>query len=560
MRCASSLILLTAILQASCSSSAPPPEASPAGPPWLEDITESSGVDFTLEVGPLGSYLMQQTVGSGCAATDLDGDGRPDLLFLTNAGPGSSARNKLYRQREDGTFEDVSAGSGLDFPGHNMGIAVGDIDDDGRPDILITQYVGARLFRNLGNMKFRDITTEAGVKNPLWGVSACFFDYDRDGRLDIAIANYLEYDPSWACTSPGGDRDYCAPTTFAGTTSKLFRNLGPGPGGVPRFEDVSFASGIGRISGPGLGVVPLDFTGDGWTDLFITNDGKPNHLWVNQGNGIFKEEAVSRGVAYTMAGQAFAGMGIGAGDVDNDGLFDLFVTHLTSETNTFWKQGPRGSFRDETAAWEAARTDWRGTGFGVALVDLNLDGNLDVAIVNGRVSKAAPRPVAGLDPFWHPYCERNQILSGDGRRFHDVSVHSPAFTERPNVGRGLAVADLNGDGAPDVITTAVGGKARILRNVCPKQGHWFAVRCRESNRDARGAEVTVRAGGRQFMRLANPAASYLTSGTPHAHFGLGSAAAIDSIEVRWPDGSRESFPPSPVDRLIDVRKGTGTKL
>ena len=541
-------------------------EPTPAGPAWFDDVTDQLGIDFTHDPGPLGAYPMQQIVGSGCAACDLDGDGRVDLLFLTNGGPQSSSTNKLYRQKFDGTFEDVTVGSGLDFAGYNMGVAIGDFNNDGKPDVLITQYTGVRLFLNRGGLKFTDVTAEMGIKNPLWATSASFVDYNRDGWLDLVVVNYVEYDPFYECAAPGGGRDYCNPKVFAPTCSKLFKNLGPDKTGRVRFEDVSFASNLGKLSGPGLGVTVADFDGDGWPDIFIANDGKPNHLWINQRDGTFAEEGISRGVAYTMTGQAYANMGIALGDVDNDGLFDLFVTHLGSETNTFWKQGPRGQFRDQTTPWGVAATDWRGTGFGTLMADFDLDGFVDLAIVNGRVSKgvsAASKATAQLlPPFWQPFGDRNQILANQGgRKFQDVSRQNPAFCGSANVGRGLACADVDGDGAPDLIVTSIGGRARVYRNVCPERGYWLSVRAFDPklNRDAYGAVVTVHAGDQRWSRLINPSVSFLSSGSPLAHFGLGTATTLDRIEVLWPDGTREIFAGGKSDRALELRQGDGRK-
>ena len=330
-----------------------------------------------------------------------------------------------------------------------------------------------------------------------------------------------------------------------------------------RFEDATVRSGVGRIPGPGLGVACADFDGDGRADVFVANDGKPNHLWVNQKDGTFREEGVSRGVAYTMAGQAFAGMGVAVGDADNDGLLDLFVTHLTAETNTLWRQGPRGLFRDETAARGAAATAWRGTGFGAVMADFDLDGFADVAVANGRVSKDKPQPGPGVPPFWEPYAERNQLLANDGgRRFRDVSASNGPFCGSPNVARGLAVADIDRDGAPDLVVTTVGGPARVYRNVGGGRGHWLAVRCVDpacGGRDAYGAAVTAHAGGRSWVRVVNPAGSYLSSGDPVAHFGLGAVTELDRVSVQWPDGATEAFPGGPADRALVLRRGEGRR-
>ena len=561
------LALLIVTLPGGCNRPVPhPPETATASAAWFEDVTGQVGLDFTHDPGPTGKYEMHQCMGAGCALFDCDGDGRLDILLLTNGGPNSASTHRLFLQGADGRFRDATAGSGLGLPGYGMGVAVGDINNDGRPDVLITEYGSVRLFQNAGGGRFVDVTAAAGIRNPQWGASAAFFDYDRDGWLDLLIANYVDYNPSVTCTKADGRLDYCSPSNFAGSPSRLLRNRGPAPAaGGPAdrgvvFEDVSLASGIGLVPGPGLGVVCADATGDGWPDVFVANDGKPNRLWVNQRNGTFKDEAVSRGVAYTHMGQAFAGMGIAAGDLNNDGMLDLYVTHIGIETNTLWRQGPRGVFRDRTAEAGLTGTKWRGTGFGAVAADFDHDGLLDLALVNGRVSRGPRRPAPGLPEFWEEYAERNQVFAnaGDGK-FRDVSEANPPFCETDNVGRGLACGDIDGDGAPDLLVTAIGGKARVYRNVCPGRGHWLAVRAVDLalNRDAYGAEVTVSCGPVRRFRLVSAAESICSSSSPVVHFGLGADAAFDSAEVVWPDGTRERFPGGPADRLLTLRKGAG---
>jgi hypothetical protein len=499
---------------------------------------------------------MYQSIGSGVAACDLDGDGRPDLLFLTNGGPKSSSTNALFRQKPDGTYEDVTKGSGLDFPGFNMGVAVGDVNNDGKPDILITQYGGVRLFLNRGNMKFEDVTESYGLKNLSWGTSAAFLDYDRDGWLDLVVVNYVDYDLGTPCHSRAAQRDFCGPAGLRSSASKLFHNING-----KKFEDVSVSSRIGDLAAPGLGVVVADFDGDGWPDIFVANDGQPNHLWINQKNGTFQNEAMKRGIGVNQMSLSYAGMGVAVGDADNDGMIDVYVTHYVNETNTFWKQGPRGQFQDRTAASGLTATTRRATGWGTLFADLNNDGWLDIPLVNGAAERLPPSgPHPEVAPFWSDYADRNQLLQGiGGGKFKEVSRNSPAFCGYYTVARGLAAVDLDRDGGIDLVVNAIGERARVFRNVCPDRGHWLAVRVVDPrlNRDAYGAEVGVTAGGTRRMRVCSPAESFLSSSSPIAHFGLGQAAAIDSIDVLWPDGSREKFPGGPADRFLQITKGGG---
>ena len=568
-----SLAVLVVTLSAGCGQGPTTPNSqAQTGPDsnWFEDSTASAGVDFLHQVEATGNYLFSELIGSGGAFLDFDNDGRLDLYLIHNINPTNRATNRLYHQQPNGRFQDVTAGSGLDVAGYGNGLAVGDANNDGLPEVFITEYDRVRLFLNHGHGKFTDLTAAAGITNQHWSVPAAFFDYDRDGWLDLVIGNYLDLDPSQKCPDAKGHLDFCGPHAFHRTITRLYRNLGAGPvpGSPPRFEDATLASGLSQAPGKAMQIVCADFDGDRWPDIFITDDGLPNRLFVNQRDGTFKEEAVARGVAYTGMGSAAANMGIAIGDTDGDGLFDLFVPHLGEENHTLWRQGPRGLFHDHTARAGLLSLPWHGTGFGAVFADFNGDGALDLAVANGRIRRRVVttqfRLAPEVSPFWSPYAEPCQLFanSGDGA-FLDISSANPALCREALVGRGLACGDFDNNGAPDLLLIGLSSRARLLRNTAPARGHWLGVRAIDpalGNRDAFGAEVILEAGGRRWWRLVQPAYGYASSNDPRVQFGLGNLSTVDSIRVRWPDGVEENFPGGTADRYVTVRRGAGTIL
>jgi hypothetical protein len=533
-------------------------------PVWFRDDTAAVGIDFRHQPGAAGSFFMPEMVGSGASILDFDNDGRFDLYFVQNGGADSKERNRLFHQRADGTFEDVSAGSGLDIAGRGMGVAVGDFDNDGFVDVYVSQYGGGRLFRNCGNGKFEDVTQSAGVETSGWGTSCCFVDYDRDGWLDLVVVNYIDYDPARTCAGASGKPDYCGPSAFQGTAIRLFHNRGRDSScRWLGYEDVTHAAGIDK-RGPGLGVICADLNGDGWPDILVANDQQANCLWINRHNGTFVDEAGVRGVALNGMGQAESNMGVTLGDTSGSGRFDLFITHLTEEMNTFWQQTSVGFFQDRTVASGLATQHWRGTGFGTIFADFDLDGALDLAIANGRVARSGRElpPAVGLDPYWVPYAERNQLFANDGKgHFRDISRGNKDYCGSFAIGRGLVWGDFDGDGLIDLVVTNVAGPAKFYRNVAAKRGHWLMVRATDPalRRDAYGAVVTVQAGSRRWISLINPGQSYLCSGDPRAHFGLGNVERVDQIRIDWPDGLAEVFPATAVDQVLRLERGKGRK-
>jgi hypothetical protein len=544
--------------------------------PFFQEVTKSAGLSFRHWCGDSGKYLIPEAMGSGIALFDYDRDGDLDIFVVQGVPPATAAKkpasgeiysatSRLFRQTSKGQFEDVTAEAGLDDQSpYGMGVAVGDINNDGWPDLYVSKYGSDRLFLN-NQGKFEDVTEAAGIDNPRWGTSVCFVDYDRDGWLDLFVANYVDYYPSQRFIPPSGYEDYSGPNLFQPVPAKLYRNLtGEGSPEKPRFRDVSLETGIESKPGPGLGVLPADFNGDGWIDLYVANDAKASFLWINRGGKSFTEEAVPMGVAYDAGGAPQAGMGVTLGDVDGDGRPDLFKTHIDGEYSTLYLQKGAGIFEDRTAGAGLVAPTIRTTGFGTAFVDLDLDGDLDLLKVNGHVRRPqGSMPATSPNDFWQPYAQRNQIFLNDGSGvFAEAISKFDGFTVEPRVTRGLAVGDIDEDGDLDLVTSEVNGPARIFLNHVPRKGSWLHVRAidpRYGSRDAYGATVTVTAGKQHWSRDINPAFSYLSSSDPRAHFGLGNQEKFDGIEVTWPDGLKEKFPGGTSNTNLTLRRGEGAK-
>lgn len=551
---------------------APAEPGAQGGTGWLTEVTADWGLTFEQNPGRPGQYAMPEIMGGGLALFDVDLDGDLDLYLVDGherlpeaEAAGGGTRNRLYLNDGGAAFRDATEAAGLGDAGYGMGAAVADVDGDGDVDVYVTNWGPDRLYLNQGDGTFVDATGEAGVDVPGWSVSAAFFDYDRDGWLDLYVVQYVDWDPAKACRDAASRPDYCGPTEFPPRKDVLLHNEGGG-----RFRDVSVAAGPGgpdAVAAAGLGLVCEDFDGDGLTDVYVANDAYANHLWVNRGAGTFEDLALDLGCAYNLNGQAEAGMGVLTEDFDGDGNFDLFMTHLGQETNTLYVfGGGAGMFTDTTGRSGLGPSSMRTTGFGVVAFDAELDGDLDLAIVNGRVVRNEPLPRSDAPAPWDQYAEPNLFYVNDGGlRFRSADGEGKSFTEPIEVTRAVAAGDLDGDGDDDLVVTNIHGPARIYRNDAPSPGHWLTVHPRQSSpagspTHAIGARIELRAGGKTQVRSLRSSSGYLTSGPIQARFGLGAAERYESLRVRWADGTREDYPGGDADRSVVVMRGEGTPV
>ena len=541
-----------AALAAGCGEGAETAARAKAGPPWFEECASSRGLVFEHRSGHRERFLLPEIMCGGAALFDMDGDGDLDA-YLVQAGslPGTEDRpgNRLFANRGDGTFDDVTDGSGAQVGGYGMGVAAGDYDDDGLTDLYVTNVGKNALLHNLGGGRFADVTDRAGVGDSNWSSSAAFVDYDADGDLDLFVVNYVRWSPAAEhdCDAPRGGADYCSPKSYsAPTPAVLYRNDGNG-----RFTDVSEAAGLRTAFGNGLGVVCADFDGDGREDVFVANDGTPNQLWIQRQDGTFEDRALASGCAMDMDGVAKAGMGVEAADVDDDGDFDLLVANLAGETDSLYRN-QRGQFSDRAATAGIAAATSQFTRFGIGLVDFDDDGFLDLFVATGRVTRSS-------DPDADPYSEENLLFRGAaGGRLTEVLPRGGTTRRFVCTSRAAAIGDVDGDGALDVLVVNRDAPAHLLRNVAPQRGHWLSLRVQEkSGRDALGAVVTMDAGGRRITRLVHSAFGYCTANDPRVHVGLGGATGVANVVVRWVGGTREAFDVPACDRVVTLKRGTG---
>lgn len=534
--------------------------AAPVNPGFqLVDVTTHAGLHFNHYNGAFGGKLLPETLGSGCAFLDYDGDGWQDILLINGSDwPGHKRQRstlRLYRNNRNGTFTDVTRAAGLDIQMYGMGVAVGDYNNDGFPDLFVTCVGQNRLFRNTGKGKFVDVTQASGLGNRrALSTSAMWVDYDRDGHLDLFICNYVKWSPEQdiSCSLDGKHKSYCTPEAYRGETCWLFHNRGNGT-----FEDVTATSGIFDSSSKSLGVAMIDTNGDGWPDLLVANDTQPNKLYRNLHNGKFQDVAVESGLAFSDDGKARAGMGVDVGDFNNSGRFGVAITNFDNEMIGLYRETRPGDFDDVAISSGVGGPSRRSLGFGCIFADMNMDGALDLVAVNGHIDDTVRMIRHDVN-----YAQSPQLFLNDGRGvFHDVASWLGSGFAGPKVGRGLACGDFDRDGDVDILLTTNNGPAYLYRND-QKSGNRsirFALVGTKSNRDAIGATVRVWHGGTTQQRLVHSGSSYLSQSELSPTFGIGSRDRIDRAVITWPSGRTEEFKNLSAGRTYRCVEGAGIK-
>ena len=573
-RCTGLLAAAMITLSACDTPDGPAPDAGGqvADQALFRDVAVETGLAFRHFNGASGAFYQPEVFGPGVALLDYDNDGDLDIYLLQGSrlAPDSPAGealfqppaehwpgDRLFRNDLDAggrlAFTDVTPQAGLGHTGYGQGAATGDFDNDGDVDLYVTNFGPNVLYRNNGDGSFSDVTLQAGVDDPRWSSSAAFTDYDLDGDLDLFVVNYVQFTVAGnkRCAGSDGQLDYCGPEAYDAVPDRLFRNEGDGT-----FTDVSATAGLGSAFGPGLGVACADFDGDGRADIYVANDGAENQLWMNRGGGRFEDTALMSGTAINAYGKAEASMGVTAGDFDNDGDEDLFMTHLDRETNTLYLNDGSANFLDATDRYRLGRVSLPYTGFGSEWFDYDNDGDLDLFVANGAVRIEEDQRG---DPF--PYKEKNQLIRNDGADgFTDISsAAGPALALR-EVSRGAAFGDIDKDGDIDIVVANNNGPVRLLRNESAGTNHWLAIQLQgtRASRDGLGARVgLLRKGRAPLWRRVHTDGSYVSANDPRVHFGLGSASDVQGVVVAWPGGDSEIWRDISIDTLRVLQQGSG---
>lgn len=521
------------------------------------DVTTAAGIEFQHNSGAYGGKLLPETLGSGCAFLDYDADGWQDILLVNGMDwPGHKRERstlRLYRNNRNGTFTDVTKSAGLDIEMYGMGVAVGDYNNDGFPDVFITCVGQSRLFRNTGKGTFVDATRTSGLfgRQGL-STSALWCDYDRDGFLDLFVCNYVRWSPEHDvfCSLDGTHKSYCTPEAYRGDTCWLFHNRGNGT-----FEDVTSTSGVFDSSSKSLGVAMLDYDQDGWPDLLVANDTQPNKLYRNLRNGKFKDVAIEAGLAFSTEGKARAGMGIDVGDFDNSGKPGIAITNFDDEMIGLYRASGPGIFDDVSIASGVGEPSRNTLGFGCMFLDVDLDGALDLAVANGHIDETV-RNIRGNVGYAQP----PQLFLNEGNgKFRDVAAEVGGGFASPRVGRGLSYGDFDRDGDLDILLTTNNGPAFLFRNHQLAGNHSVRLELKgtKSNRDAIGACVQIFAGDLQQSRMVRGGSSYLSQSELPVTFGLGKRDKVDRLVIGWPSGRVEEYKNLPAQNAYKCLEGKG---